>query len=273
MILFWQVDTEKPVGNLRYRLFGGRRAMDGQSCYYERHHNFNRVTAWLHSFRYQAVLSIVKDFASKFDKRPLRILDIGCAHARLFPTLNDRYSIEYVGIELSQSFAAIANDRYGNYGNFRVICGSATNKEVLTPNDADIVVALECLEHIDEQDVVRLVERVAQMKPGLFVCSVPVEIGPAIWLKNVGSFLCGYMRHKEYTWAETFWAGLYQLDRLPPHEIGHKGFDWRWLAQTIRHNFQMQETRRLPISVLPAGLNTTVLFVARPRQAHPQDDR
>jgi hypothetical protein len=37
---------------------------------------------------------------------------------------------------------------------------------------------------------------------------VPVEIGASIRLKNIGSALCGYGRHEEYTWAETFWAGL-----------------------------------------------------------------
>jgi hypothetical protein len=149
--------------------------------------------------------------------------------------------------------------------NFKVIHGSATDTDILMSQVADMVVALESLEHIPEHDVVRLIERIAQMRPMYFICSVPVEIGPAIWLKNLGSLLSGYMRHREYTWAETFWAGLYRLDRLPPHGIRHKGFDWRWLVQTVRHNFRIEEVRRFPVAVLPAALSSTLFLVARPR--------
>jgi hypothetical protein len=241
--------------------------MDDQTCY-ERHHNFNRLTTWLHSFRYKAVVTIAENLAREIKDGPVRVLDIGCAHAKIFEILDQRITIEYVGIELDEQHAIIANNRYGHQPNFHVVHGSATEEETLMKYTADLVVALESLEHIPEHDVVRLIERIAQMKPAYFVCSVPVEIGPAIWLKNVGSLLSGYMRHREYTWGETFWAGLYQLDRLPPHEIGHKEFDWRWLAQTIRHNFQIDEVRRFPVTELPAALSTTLFFVARPRDGH-----
>ncbi len=131
---------------------------------------------------------------------------------------------------------------------------------------ADIIVALETLEHIPEPTVVRLIELVAAAHPQLFVSSVPVEIGPAVWLKNVGSLLTGYSRHRDYRWSETFWAGLYQLDRLPPHHLDHRGFDWRWLEQTIRHNMRIVETRRFPFQWLPAALSFSVFFVAEPRR-------
>lgn len=112
---------------------------------------------------------------------------------------------------------------------------------------ADIIVALETFEHIPEHDVVRIVEAVAASKPRLFVCSVPVEVGPAIWLKNVGSLVTGYMRHKEYRWSETFWAGLYQLDRLPPH--GTRACQLAWL-------------RSLKMNSLPR--HEYVLFLSKP---------
>jgi hypothetical protein len=126
---------------------------------------------------------------------------------------------------------------------------------------------LEALEHIPEHAVVRIVEQVAVARPHLFVCSVPVEIGPSIWFKNVGSLLMGYSRHREYTWNETFWAGLGKLDKLPPHGLGHKGFDWRWLAQTVRHSHRITRMRTFPFDALPASVSTSVFFVAEPRRA------
>jgi hypothetical protein len=79
----------------------------------------------------------------------------------------------------------------------------------------------------------------------------------------------GYTRQNEYTWRETFWAGLGKLDRIRRHGTGHCGFDWRWLAQTIRHNLEITEVRRFPFGVLPVALSSSVFFVAEPRRPKP----
>ncbi|MBL8419805.1 MAG: class I SAM-dependent methyltransferase [Dechloromonas sp.] len=221
--------------------------------------------SYLHSFRYRNILTLFKAIAQGTDGKPVKVIDIGCAHAKLFSVLNERFDIDYTGIDINSVFVEAARSRYAGDPNFRVIHDSAANA-LANLKHADIIVALETFEHIPEHDVVRIIEAVAAAKPRLFVCSVPVEIGPAIWLKNVGSLVTGYMRHKEYRWSETFWAGLYQLDRLPPHDTGHKGFDWRWLAQTIRHNMKIKETRRFPSSLLPAAFASSVFMIAEPRE-------
>jgi len=159
--------------------------------------------------------------------------------------------------------ANVAMSRYGDRKNFRLLRESALTAETGTP---DVVVALETFEHIPEHDVVRLIERIAALRPLFLIASVPIEIGPSIWIKNVGSWLMRYPRYREYTWRETFHAGLYRLDKLPPHEVNHKGFDWRWLAQTIRHNMELRTMRALPLPFLPFAVSTSVFFVARPRQ-------
>lgn len=233
---------------------------------YEQGQQFNRLVSWLHSFRYAHILRVFERLSTEIRDRPIRVLEIGCASAKLYGMLHDRYRVDYTGIEPQQSFLEVAEKRYGARPNLRLICGSAVDSALLaTIETPDIIIALETLEHIPEHDVVRIVENIAQRRPRLFVCSVPIEVGPIIWIKNVGSLLMGYMRHKEYRWPETFWAGLYQLDRLPPHGTGHKGFDWRWLAQTIRHNMQVVSRKKFPFPLLPAGLSTSVFFVARPR--------
>jgi Methyltransferase domain len=230
---------------------------------YENNQNFNPLVAWLHSLRYKNILAQVNALVQKNKGRQIKVVEIGCAHAKLYSILNNLFDIDYTGIEIDPISLDIARSRYAINPNFRVINDSAENALAYLKN-VDIVVALETLEHIPEHVVVRIVEAIAVSKPSLFVCSVPVEVGPAIWLKNVGSLLAGYMRHKEYLWVETFWAGLYQLDRLPPHGTRHKGFDWRWLAQTIRHNMKITKIRKLPIMFLPAPFAFSVFIVAEP---------
>ena len=240
---------------------------------YEQRQHFNPLTTWLHSFRYRHIHRVFAHLSVEIGDRPIRVIDIGCGYAKLFTVLNDRFRIEYTGIERNEERVGVARERHGHHENFRVVHDSATEALAhVPPNHADIVVALETFEHIPEHDVVRIVERIAELRPRRLVCSVPVEIGPAIWLKNVGSFLTGYVRHRDYSWRETFWAGLYCLDKLPPHGTRHKGFDWRWLAQTVRHNFGIRAIHRLPLRVLPSALSTNVFFVAEPRAVPDRHD-
>ena len=231
---------------------------------YEKNQKFNALVSWLHSYRYKNILRVFEGLSVLNKGAPIRVVEIGCAHAKLYPLLNEKFKINYIGIEPSEIFAKTAEERYRSCSNFKIIHDVA-EKQLPQIADVDIVIALETFEHIPEHVVVRIVEEVAKIKPKLLVCSVPVEIGPAIWIKNLGSLVMGYMRHSEYTWKETFWAGLGKLDKLPPHGIGHKGFDWRWLAQTIRYNMRTIETRKFPFGFLPSGLSTSVFFIAEPR--------
>lgn len=231
---------------------------------YEKSQSFNKLTAWLHSHRYKHILRVFDELTQSITDRPIRVVEIGCGYAKLFSLLNDRYTIQYTGIDLKESRVTVARERFQSHSNFEIIQDSA-EKQLDQLSDIDIVVALETLEHIPEHIVVRIVEGVARLKPRLFICSVPVEVGPAVWVKNYGSPLMGYQRTK-YTWRETFWAGLWRIDKLPPHGTNHKGFDWRWLAQTIRHNMNIREMRKLPFGFFPAALSTNVFFIVEPRQ-------
>jgi SAM-dependent methyltransferase len=226
---------------------------------YERNQEFNPVVTWLHSFRYRRILRVL----SQLPLQRIRLLDIGCGHAKLYAVLDTRFDIEYMGIDTTDYYVRRARERYGTRSNFQIIHESAVT--AIERTKPDVVVALETLEHVHGHEAVRIVEQIAALRPLRFLCSVPVEIGPAIWLKNIGSLLCGYSRHTEYTWPETFWSGLYQLDRIPPHSCGHKGFDWRWLAQTIRYNMRICAIHRFPLQYLPTALSTSVFIVAEPR--------
>jgi SAM-dependent methyltransferase len=228
---------------------------------YERLQQYNFLTRWLHSLRFKHVLRAFADFAS-VSPQPFRILDIGCGPAKLYALLDPLYAIDYHGYETDLAFVEAARTRYGHRANFRINGQSIADADLA---GYDVIAALEVLEHIEERAAVRLIEAIAEARPKLFICSVPVEIGPALWLKNIGSWLCRYPRHTEYTWSQTFWGGLYRLDKLPDHRLGHLGFDWRWLAQTVRHNMYIQSLKVFPVSWLPAAVGTSIFIVATPR--------
>ena len=234
----------------------------GKLTHYEKTQNFNSVTRWLHSFRYRKIVQIFEQLTKELN-RPIRVFEIGAASGKLYSVLNEQFDIVYSGVELKEDRVQVANERYGNNDNFSIVSGMAED-HIGSANQFDVVVALETMEHIPENNVVRIVEKIAESRPGMFVCSVPVEVGPIIWIKNVGSMLMGYhARYKNYKWSETFWSGLYRLDKVRTHELAHRGFDWRWLAQTIRYNMNDMEVFSLPFNLLPVALSPTVMFVAK----------
>jgi hypothetical protein len=216
---------------------------------YEHNQSYNIATRWLHSLRYRHVLEILDGI-----RQPFRLLDIGCGPCKLYEVVNSKFDVE-----VEPNFIQVAQARHSHKPNFRLVAESIM--QVIDEHENfDVICALETLEHMPRQDVRVLLDKVAARRSSLFMASVPVEIGPSIWLKNVGSALCGYSRHEEYTWTETFWAGLYRLDKLPPHGTDHKGFDWRWLRSQMVERFPDIEVHKLPFPVLPPS---SVLFVNR----------
>lgn len=177
--------------------------------------------------------------------------------------MNAKLSIEYTGIDYKSRHAEVALERYGKNSNFKYINDSITQHYEDMCN-YDIIVCLETFEHIPESDVVRIIEKIGESRPKLFVCSVPNEIGPIILIKNIGSALIGWKRHKEYTFAETVKASLYMLDSIPCHTTEHKGFDFRWLAQTIRGNMKIEKIHKSPWNIIPSFFSPSLIFQCRP---------
>jgi len=234
---------------------------------YDKNQDFNRITRFLHSFRHDAVGEYIAELAREIPDRPVRVLDVGCATGKTYEKLEAaRYRIDYTGFDYKEEFIAAANMRHGSKPNATFLQANAADPSMYTPGSADLVISLETMEHMPERDVVRAVENICHIvKPRLFIASVPVEIGPSLWVKLLGAKAMRYKR-TPYTFSHAINAGLYRLNKLPAHKTSHRGFNWFWLEQTIRHNAPIRETRSLPFRWIPKQLTPTVMFVAEPVQ-------
>lgn len=228
---------------------------------YEETQQFNLITKFLHSVRYSNLELIVKDIVPSTGI--LKVVDIGCGTGKSYSVLKSLdIDFQYVGIELRRDFVEVAQQRYGAFANFEIICDSVENVTHLFQG-ADLIIALETFEHIPAKTVVRVIEAIGQSKFKHLYVTVPNEIGPAILLKNVGSALMGYRRHKYYTWKETVFASLYNFDKVRRHTNGHRGFDWRWLGQTIRQNCVITRITTSPINLIPKCISPSIGFICR----------
>ena len=227
---------------------------------YEKTQNLNFITTLLHSTRYRNLQKIVKEVSTE-KNGPIRIVDIGCGPAGSFEKILDLgVEFEYLGIELLEDFCDLARERYGSYKFFNITCDSIENQFDNFIN-ADLIIGLESFEHIPEGVVVRTIEAIGKSNFSYFYLTVPNEVGIAILLKNVGSWLMGYPRYKEYKWSETLAASIYELDYVERHSTRHKGFDWRWLAQTLRQNVKVIRKTTSPVSIVPKFLSPSIGFV------------
>jgi SAM-dependent methyltransferase len=227
---------------------------------YEKTQEFNLITRILHRTRYaileKLVLRIHKECSGT-----LKVVDVGCGPAHSYQVLTKLgVDFNFTGIELREDFCELAKSRYGVRDNFTIICDSIEN-QFDKFEGADLIIGLESFEHIPEWLVVRTVEALKKTSFKYLYITVPNEVGPAILIKNVGSFLMGYTRYKEYSWAETFYASIYELDKVARHGTGHKGFDWRWLAQTLRQNVKIITKTTSPLKIIPKFLSPSIGFI------------
>lgn len=233
--------------------------------HYERTQDFNRITRYLHAIRYRNLERIARTLVPAYGPR-LRVLDIGCGPASAFRVLDDlRSDIEYLGIELRKDFCDLAAGRYSAHGNFRIARANIADRLDLIDR-FDLIIGLESFEHIPECVVVRVAEAIGASEFQRLYITVPNEIGPAVAMKNIGSWLMGYVRHREYSWKETFHASIYDLDRVGRHGTGHKGFDWRWLAQTLRQNVTITRKFTSPVRFVPMALSPSIGFLCERRR-------
>ncbi len=228
---------------------------------YEETQNLNWITRILHRVRYANLERLAVRVSNEIPRRQLRIIDIGCGPAKAFQVLSDLgIDFEYKGIELHEGFCEVALSRYLKKRNFSIVCDSVEN-QFDKFEDADLIIGLESFEHIPEWLVVRTIEAIAKSSFKYLYITVPNEVGPAIFVKNVGSLSMGYRRYKEYSWAETFYASIYELDKFGRHTTGHKGFDWRWLAQTLRQNVKIVKKTTSPIRLVPKFISPSIGFI------------
>ena len=71
---------------------------------YERRQEFNALVSWLHSFRYKNTIGVLDGLTQGMRGGSVRIIDIGCAHAKLFGILSEKFLIDYIGIELREDY-------------------------------------------------------------------------------------------------------------------------------------------------------------------------
>ena len=103
-----------------------------------------------------------------------KVIDIGCGTAQIVPYLPE---VEYLGLDTNPTYIAFARRRYGRNGTF-VVGDTQSLRGDLRFRDADIVMAIGVLHHLDDQDAVHCIRFAndALKMTGRFICLEPCSI-------------------------------------------------------------------------------------------------
>lgn len=239
----------------------------------------NALIAWSHRRRFALARELAAAGAGG------ALLDYGCGDATFIALAHDLFR-ETMGTDVDVEQLRDCGRRLSSVPDVRF----ASLDELRRPAYAgyfDAVVCMEVLEHCPS-DVQPLViadlERVVRSH-GVVIISVPIEIGPTLALKQAvragaaSTGLVEYENRERYRIAEfmrmLLARGTSQIERPATITInahgdtvryhGHKGFNWRMLAQVIERTFAIERRLYSPVPFTGPWLNSQVWFVCRRR--------
>lgn len=129
-------------------------------------------------------------------------------------------------------------------------------------SSVDKVFCLDIIEHIGEPGTAcRELSRV--LKPGgILVVSLPIELGPALLLRQIVAWLTNFSR-EVYSFRLLLKSLITESVQanVPRGGLHHSGYDWRMDIQRISEFFTITDKRFIPLNVI-GTINPTVIVKA-----------
>lgn len=232
----------------------------------------DRLISWSHRSRFETGLRLASQHPARC------VLDYGCGDGTLLALLAKIPGAfqEAVGCELDPKSVDDCTKRLTPATGIRFY-GIPEMDTAAHTGRYDLILCMEVLEHVVDLDVV--LDRLERLlaPDGKLIISVPVEIGPALLLKQTARRIAGwrglgdYPGTSPYQWKEiaaALVAGPAQHITRPVHRNPdgsvfhcHKGFNWRSLRERLERRFHVESQLCSPVAWLPPGMASQVWFV------------
>ncbi len=236
-----------------------------QSGHYARKQLFsrNRILRWSHRSRFEMARRMVEPYAGG------KLLDYGCGDGTFLAMVHDLFP-RATGAEIDSARVEECRTRLDAFPSINF----ALTSDLARPEHDgayDVVLCTEVLEHCLDIAVEAALDDFSRtVSPtGTVIISVPVEIGPALAVKQLVRSIAAWQRlgdyeHREkYSFAEfrtSLMASestqierpLYSTTLAPNIDLkyhGHKGFNWRALESKIRRRFRIRKIHFSPDGV------------------------
>jgi SAM-dependent methyltransferase len=233
----------------------------------------DKLVAWSHRRRFDAAVSLTRDFAGK------RVLDYGCGDGTFLALtmMTPTPPALGVGAELTAETVNDCRVRYREEPRLKFV---QVNELGGTDHvgQYDAVFCMEVMEHVVDWNP-ELARLKKLLKPhGKLIISVPVETGLPLVVKQTVRRIAGWRKIGHYPGTSPYslremvsgiFAGTSQHLPRPIFETGggpfhdHKGFNWMVLKDRLRRDFIVERVLASPFSWLGPHLATQAWFIAR----------
>jgi SAM-dependent methyltransferase len=220
----------------------------------------NALTRWSHRRRSRTALGVLE--GRHFD----RVADVGGADGWFLRDLVDA-GIAEGGVTLDIDPALLDAGRQQST-DYPTLDFALSDPDGLAARQGrfDLVACLETLEHVDDPPGV-LDTIVGLTRPGGSVqVSVPVEVGPAVLVKQLGRWLAnrrGDYGYGRYSWGDLLRAGvLWRTEGIERANLhSHKGFDYRRIRALLDERITVDRTHWSPVRFLGPIAASTVTWL------------
>jgi len=200
-----------------------------------------------------------------------RILDLGCADGPLLPTLHYNNNCS-IAVDINENLLVesknLVKERLKNSRSLHLLRSDAHNLP-FRDNNFDLIFGFEVLEHVENfNEVIKEVYRILKDN-GVFICTLPIELGPSLLMRTLLSRILKYKRPNYSRKQLIESVFLKSLGERPKYlgykeyigELGHENFDWRIIFREIKKNFKYVEKKYIPINFL-RGINPIISIKA-----------
>ena len=224
------------------------------------------ATRLSHRRRFAAVIKLLT--GHKFAKA----LDYGCADGELLKRTFELQIIKSgIGVDVSDDMLISARANCADIERLE-FCGPGDLSSRVGPRTIDLAICTETLEHVHSP--AEILDSILPLcaSDARILISAPIEVGPALLIKQVGRYLAnvgGKYGYEPYTLSELV-SGVIKSDVSFPSSHtkpdvllrGHKGFDYRKLREVIARRVVIEREIYSPLSMLGPLFNSTVIWLA-----------
>ena len=210
--------------------------------------------------RYYAYLPFIYSLKKAEFNNNSQILDIGCSDGPFLPSLN-YYAKKIIAIDISEELVKKSKKLTD------IMLFKSKKINLLTSDGLalpfkdecfNLVFCLEVLEHVKNPgNVIEEIYRVLK-KNGVLICTIPVEIGPSLLIREIIAKITKFNRPR-YSKKELIRNALFKKPGFRTSEMSHKNFDWRLIKKEMKLVFKKVKIDFIPIRILK-DLNPLVLI-------------